>query len=93
MTAARTTSVTVRQLPAASFLIEGSTQRLVSGLMILIFASALFVTSWWAHRGFGDRIQLHLALNRRERELGEANERLRVEIVQRQQSEASCNKP
>jgi signal transduction histidine kinase len=76
-------------LPAASFLVERSTPRLVSGLMILVFAAALSLTSLWAHRGFGDRVRLHLALNRRDRELSEANERLRAEIVDRQQAEAS----
>jgi signal transduction histidine kinase len=76
-------------LPAASFLVEGSTQRLVSGLMILVFAAALSLTSLWAHRSFGERVRLHLALSRRERELSEANERWRAEIAERQQAEAS----
>jgi signal transduction histidine kinase len=76
-------------LPAASFLVERSTPRFISGLMILIFAAALSLTSLFAHRAFGERVRLHLALRRRESDLREANERLRAEMAERQQAEAN----
>ncbi len=74
---------------AASFLADASAVRLVSALMILVFAAALSLTSLRAHRAFGERIQLQLALSRQGRELAEANERLRGEITHRQKAEAS----
>ena len=74
---------------AASFLTDGSALRLVSALMILVFAAALSLTSLRAHRAFGERIQLQLTLSRQGRELADANERLRGEITQRQNAEAS----
>lgn len=74
---------------AASFLAEGSTPRLVSALMILVFASALSLTSLLAHRAFGERIRLQLALDRQGRELSDANERLRGEVAERRNAEAA----
>ena len=74
---------------AASFLTDGSALRLVSALMILVFATALSLTSLQAHRAFGERIQLQLTLKRQRRELADANERLLAEITERQKAEAS----
>ena len=76
---------------AASFLAEGSALRFISGLMILVFALALSLTSWRAHRTFGERIRLQLALGRREREVRDANERLRREMAERQKAEATLH--
>jgi signal transduction histidine kinase len=73
---------------AVSFLFEGSVPRLVWAVMLLVFASALSLTSWRGHRAFGERIRLHLALCRQDRELLEANERLRNEVAERQKAEA-----
>ena len=74
---------------AASFLAQGSTPELVSALMIVVFASALSLTSWRAHRAFGERVRLQLALRRQQHELSEANEQLRKEIAERQNVEAT----
>jgi signal transduction histidine kinase len=76
---------------AASFLAGGSAVRLVSALMILVFASALSLTSLRAHRAFGERIRLQLALSRQGRALSEANKRLRDEMAERQKAEAGLH--
>ena len=74
---------------AASFLTDESALRLVSALMILVFALALSLTSLQAHRAFGERFRLELMLSRQRRDLADANERLRGEIMERQKAEAS----
>lgn len=76
---------------AGSFLAEGSTPRLVSALMILVFAAALSLTSLRAHRAFGERLRLQLALSRQGGELSNANERLRGEIAGRQKAEETLH--
>jgi len=76
---------------AASFLVEGSAPRIVSALMILVFASALSLTSLRAHRAFGERLRLHFVLRGQRHELSEANERLRREIAERQKAEANLH--
>jgi signal transduction histidine kinase len=74
---------------AARFLAEGSAPWMVAGLMTLVFAAALAVTSARVHRAFGERLRLQLALSRQERALSEAHERLRAEIAERQEAEAT----
>jgi signal transduction histidine kinase len=76
---------------AGSFLAEGSTPRIVSALMILVFAAALSLTSLRAHRAFGERLRLQLALSRQGGELSNANERLRGEVAERQRAEATLH--
>lgn len=76
---------------SATFVTEGSALRLVSAFMILVFASALSLTSLRAHRAFGERIRLQLALSRQGRALREANERLRGEMAERQKAEAGLH--
>ncbi len=76
---------------AASFLDGSTTPRLVSGLMILIFASALSLTSFKAHRAFGELTRLQLAITRQGRDLSEAVERLHGEVSERQKVEASLH--
>jgi signal transduction histidine kinase len=67
---------------------ENSSPWLVSGLMILVFAVALSISSARAHRRFGEHVRLRLALSRQGHALTEANERLRAEVQQRQKAEA-----
>ena len=74
---------------AACFLVEGSAPRIVSAVMILVFAAALSLASSRAHRAFGEQIRFRLALDRQRRELSEANERLREEAAERQAVEAT----
>jgi signal transduction histidine kinase len=76
---------------AANFLAGGSAVRLVSALMILVFAAALSLTSLRAHRAFGERMRLQLALSRQGRALNEANKRLRGEMAERQKAEAGLH--
>jgi len=76
---------------AANFLVAGSGSQAVPASMIVIFASALSVTSFRAHRAFGERIRLQLALARQQRELSEANERLRNEVAERRTVEATLH--
>jgi signal transduction histidine kinase len=73
---------------AASFLAQGSGW-LVSALMVVIFATALCAIGLAAHRTFGDRIRLQLALDRERRKLSAANARLLEEAAQRQTVEAT----
>jgi signal transduction histidine kinase len=76
---------------AGRFLIEGSAPWVVAGLMTLVFTAALSVTSFRVHCGFGERFRLQLALGRQERKLTEANARLRTEIAERQEAEATLH--
>jgi signal transduction histidine kinase/ActR/RegA family two-component response regulator len=73
---------------AACFIIEGSTPRIAAAMMTILFAAALSMMAWRGHRDFGDRICLQLALAREQRNLSQANERLRAEMTQRQKAEA-----
>ncbi|HYZ21569.1 MAG TPA: ATP-binding protein [Rhodopila sp.] len=73
---------------AASFLMQGSLTRTVSAFMIIVFVTALSITSIRAHRSFGERIQLQLALTREQRSLMQANDRLRAEMAERRKAEA-----
>jgi signal transduction histidine kinase len=76
-------------LPLAfRFLTEGSRPLLVSGLMTLLFATALTLNSLRAHRDFADRFRLQLTLGRQSAALQEANERLRGEVAERLKAEA-----
>jgi signal transduction histidine kinase len=75
---------------AARFLMLGPTGQ-VSALMIVIFASSLCIISQAAHRAFGDRIRLQLALEREQSRLRETNARLLQEISQRQAVEATLH--
>ena len=74
---------------AARFLVEGSPPWLVAGLMTMVFAGALSGISLRVHRAFGERVRLELAFGRQERALSEANERLRAEIAERLEAEAT----
>jgi signal transduction histidine kinase len=76
---------------AGRFLAEGSPPLLVSGLMTLLFAVALTLNSLRAHRNFGDRIRLQLALGRQSVSLREANERLHDEVAERLKVEATLH--
>jgi signal transduction histidine kinase/CheY-like chemotaxis protein len=76
---------------ALCFFAEGSGARVASALMILVFTSALSVTSSRAHRAFGKQIRFRLTLDRQRRELAEANERLRAEAAERQAVEATLH--
>jgi signal transduction histidine kinase len=73
---------------AASLLVEGTPVRIVSALMILVFASALSLTSWRAHRAFGEHLRLQFELSRQARMLQDANEQLVSEVAERQKAEA-----
>jgi signal transduction histidine kinase len=73
---------------AASFFQEGATWR-VSALMIVLFVSSLSGISLAAHRKFGERIRLRIALGREQRKLTEANEQLQQEVAQRRTVEAT----
>jgi signal transduction histidine kinase len=75
---------------AASFLAQGPAGR-VSALMVVIFSSALSVIGLAAHRTFGVRIRLQIALDQERRSLGQANERLLAEMAQRQIAEATLH--
>jgi len=75
---------------AASFFAEGAASR-VSALMIVLFASALSGISLAAHRKFGERIRLRIALGHEQRKLSETNQRLLQEIAQRRTAEATLH--
>ena len=75
---------------AASFFAEGAKWR-VSALMIVLFASALSWISLAAHRKFGERIRLQIALSQEQRKLGEANVRLLEEVAQRRTAEETLH--
>jgi signal transduction histidine kinase/ActR/RegA family two-component response regulator len=74
---------------AASFFRSGTLLQSVPALMLVIFAAALSLTSLRAHHAFGERIRLQLALRRQQHALTTANERLRKEIVDRRNAEAT----
>jgi signal transduction histidine kinase len=74
---------------AASFLADASAPHVVQATMIIVFASALSFTSLRDHRDFGARIRLQLVLHRQRRRLSEANERLREEMAERRNVEAT----
>ena len=74
---------------AASFLHGGVRLQVISALMLVIFSVALSFTSLGAHRAFGERIALQLALRRQQHALTVANERLRKEMAERQAAEAT----
>jgi signal transduction histidine kinase len=73
---------------AAGLLVEGTPVRIVSALMILVFASALSLTSWRAHRAFGEHLRLQFELSRQARMLQDANEQLVSEVAERRRAEA-----
>jgi signal transduction histidine kinase len=75
---------------AARFLVLGQTGQ-VSALMVVIFASSLCIISQAAHRAFGDRIRLQLALELEQSRLRETNARLLQEVSQRQAVEATLH--
>ena len=75
---------------AASFFAEGAAWR-VSSLMIVLFASALSGISLAAHRKFGERIRLRIALGQEQRKLSEINQRLMQEMAQRRTIEATLH--
>jgi signal transduction histidine kinase len=75
---------------AARFLVLGQTGQ-VSALMVVIFASSLCLISQAAHRAFGDRIRLQLALEREQSRLRETNVRLLEEVSQRRAVEATLH--
>jgi signal transduction histidine kinase len=76
---------------AGRFLTVGSEPLLISGIMILIFASALSLASLRTHRAFGEHIRLQFALSRQGRALSDANDRLRGEVAERQKAEATLH--
>jgi signal transduction histidine kinase len=76
---------------AGRYFVEGSEPLLISGVMTLIFASALSVASLRSHRAFGEHIRLQFALSRQGRALGNANDRLRAEVAERQKAEATLH--
>lgn len=75
---------------AASFYAEGAAWH-VSALMIVLFASALSAISFAAHRKFGDRIRLRIALGQEQRKLFDTNQRLVQEMAQRRTAEATLH--
>ena len=75
---------------AVMFLAEGTGFQ-VPGLMVIIFAAALSAISVTAHWTHGDQIRLRIALRREQRNLREANERLREEMAQRRTAEATLH--
>ena len=75
---------------AASFFAEGAAWR-ISALMIVLFVVALSGISLAAHRKFGERIRLRIALGHEQRKLSETNQRLLREIAQRQAAEATLH--
>ncbi|MDR3529805.1 MAG: ATP-binding protein [Rhodopila sp.] len=75
---------------AASFVAQGPAWR-VSALMIVIFASAMSLVSVGAHRAFGERIGLQIALGREQRKLSDANDQLLEEMAQRRTAEATLH--
>jgi signal transduction histidine kinase len=75
---------------AARFLLLGQTGQ-VSSLMVVIFTSSLCIISQAAHRAFGDRIRLQLALQHEQSKLREANARLLEEVTQRRAAEATLH--
>jgi signal transduction histidine kinase len=77
-------------LLAGSFLVRGPESQ-VAGLMVGIFVVALCLVGVRAHRAFGERIALQLALEREKTKLTEANERLLAEIEQRRTAEATLH--
>jgi hypothetical protein len=79
-------------LPLATrFIADGSTPWLVSGIMVLVFAASLSLASLRAHRSFGERLHLQLALRRQGQELSETNDRLRGEVAERLKAEATLH--
>ncbi len=74
---------------AGSFLVNPTGPGVVQAAMILVFAVALSCTSSRAHRDFEARVLTQIALDRRQRELSEANRRLLEEVAERRTVEAS----
>jgi signal transduction histidine kinase len=72
-------------------LAERSGSRIVSALMVVIFAASLCVTCLRSHRGFGQRLRLQFALKRQRVKLSEANQRLRTEMAERKTIEATLH--
>jgi len=79
-------------LPLVFGLLAGdSGSRIVSALMVAIFAVSLCLTSLRAHQGFGQRLRLLHALKRQRLKLTDANRRLREEAVERRTIEATLH--
>jgi signal transduction histidine kinase len=76
---------------AVSLLLQGTQQRDISALMVVVFAASLCISSLRAHRGFGERMRLQCALRRRRGELAEANERLAAEVAGRKTIEETLH--
>lgn len=76
---------------AGSFLAGGSRPQVVSAVMVVIFSSALSMVSVRAHRTFGERIRLHLTLQREQRALSDTNKRLLEAVAERQKVEATLH--
>jgi signal transduction histidine kinase len=83
-------------LPASLPLIFGllagnNDSRIVSALMVVIFAISLCLTSLRSHEGFGQRLRLLHALKRQRLKLTQANQRLREEVAERRTIEATLH--
>jgi signal transduction histidine kinase len=78
-------------LPLAAAVFAEGPARQVSSLMVVVFAFALSLIGAHAHRAFGQRIRLQLALSREQRKVGEANQRLVEEVAQRRTVEATLH--
>ena len=76
---------------AASFVQSAAVLQVVPAIMLVIFAAALSLTSLRNHRAFGEHIRLQLALRRQQRALTLANERLRDEMIERRNAEATLH--
>jgi len=74
---------------AASFLVNPTGPRVIQAVMILVFAVALSWTGSRTHRDFEARVRTQIALDRRQRELSEANQRLLEEAAERRNVEAT----
>ena len=74
---------------AVQFALEGSALRLAAAAMIAVFLAALMVTALRSSRYFGQTVRLRLDLAHRTRELDAPNTRLRAEMTEHRNTEAS----
>jgi len=76
---------------AIRFGLDGSQHDAVAATMIIVFVTALGVTSWRASRNFGEKLLLQHDLARHARELDAVNEKLRIEIAEHQATAANLH--
>jgi signal transduction histidine kinase/CheY-like chemotaxis protein len=76
---------------AIHFGLDGSERQMIAAAMIIVFVTALLVTSRAASRSFGEKLELQHALARHTRELDALNEKLQIEIAEHQATAANLH--